>query len=328
MLLLNASEVRRVFPMKDAIESDKTSFLLHSQKQTEVPVRISFKVNESSTSQFMPAYVKSYVNRVGIKVVSTFPQNAAKNIPVVTAQVLLLDPETGEVCAMMNGTEVTKIRTGAISGAATDILARSDSRVAALFGTGGQARSQLEALLTVRKIEEVRIYDVMQERISNFISSEAATAERFGVKLKAAASPDEAIDEADVITTVTISKTPVFDGKRVKPGAHVNGVGSYTPDARELDFSLIDKARVFVDNKEAVFAEAGDFLIPIKEGLYSVDRVAGELGEVLDGKLDGRQSPDQITVMKTVGYAVLDVVAAWNIYNMAVKLGIGNKINL
>lgn len=214
MLLLNASEVRKVFPMKDAIESDKTSFLLHSQKQTEVPVRISFKVNESSTSQFMPAYVKSYVNRVGIKVVSTFPQNAAKNIPVVTAQVLLLDPETGEVCAMMNGTEVTRIRTGAISGAATDILARSDSRVAALFGTGGQARSQLEALLTVRKIEEVRIYDVMQERISNFISSEAATAERFGVKLKAAASPDEAIDEADVITTVTISKTPVFDGKR------------------------------------------------------------------------------------------------------------------
>lgn len=328
MLLLNASEVRKVFPMKDAIESDKTSFLLHSQKQTEVPVRISFKVNESSTSQFMPAYVKSYVNRVGIKVVSTFPQNAAKNIPVVTAQVLLLDPETGEVCAMMNGTEVTKIRTGAISGAATDILARSDSRVAALFGTGGQARSQLEALLTVRKIEEVRIYDVMQERISNFISSEAATAERFGVKLKAAASPDEAIDEADVITTVTISKTPVFDGKRVKPGAHVNGVGSYTPDARELDFSLIDKARVFVDNKEAVFAEAGDFLIPIKEGLYSVDRVAGELGEVLDGKLDGRQSPDQITMMKTVGYAVLDVVAAWTIYNRAIELGIGSNIDL
>jgi ornithine cyclodeaminase len=314
--------------MKDAIESDKTSFLLHSQKQTEVPVRISFKVNESSTSQFMPAYVKSYVNRVGIKVVSTFPQNAAKNIPVVTAQVLLLDPETGEVCAMMNGTEVTRIRTGAISGAATDILARSDSRVAALFGTGGQARSQLEALLTVRKIEEVRIYDVMQERISNFISSEAATAERFGVKLKAAASPDEAIDEADVITTVTISKTPVFDGKRVKPGAHVNGVGSYTPDARELDFSLIDKARVFVDNKEAVFAEAGDFLIPIKEGLYSVDRVAGELGEVLDGKLDGRQSSDQITVMKTVGYAVLDVVAAWTIYNRAIELGIGSNIDL
>jgi ornithine cyclodeaminase len=276
----------------------------------------------------MPAYVKSYVNRVGIKVVSTFPQNAAKNIPVVTAQVLLLDPETGEVCAMMNGTEVTRIRTGAISGAATDILARSDSRVAALFGTGGQARSQLEALLTVRKIEEVRIYDVMQERISNFISSEAATAERFGVKLKAAASPDEAIDEADVITTVTISKTPVFDGKRVKPGAHVNGVGSYTPDARELDFSLIDKARVFVDNKEAVFAEAGDFLIPIKEGLYSVDRVAGELGEVLDGKLDGRQSSDQITVMKTVGYAVLDVVAAWTIYNRAIELGIGSNIDL
>jgi len=328
VLLLNAEDVRRVFSMKDAIESDKTAFLLHSQKQTEVPVRISFKVDEGSTSQFMPAYVKSYVNRVGIKVVSTFPINASKGMPVVTAQVLLLDPETGEVCAMMNGTEVTRIRTGAISGAATDILARDDSRVAALFGTGGQARSQLEALLTVRKIEEVRVYDVFEERIKKFISLESETAEQFGVKLKAASSPEEAIDDADVITTVTISKTPVFDGNKVKQGAHVNGVGSYTPDARELDFSLIGRARVFVDNREAVFAEAGDFIIPINEGKYSFDRVAGELGEVLDGKLEGRQSQSQITVMKTVGYAVLDVVAAWNIYNKAVKLGIGNKINL
>ena len=329
MLILNAQEVKTVFPMKDAIESDKTAFLLHSQGKTEVPVRISFPVNESSTSQFMPAYVKSHVNRVGIKVVSTFPDNASKNIPVVTAQVLLLDPETGEVCAMMNGTEVTKIRTGAISGAAIDILARKDCEKGALFGTGGQAQSQLEAMLTARSsLKEVKIFDLLEDRIAKFISATGDMAEKFGVKIIGAKSSDDAIDEADIITTVTVSKTPVFDGTRVKDGAHVNGVGSYTPGARELDFALIDRARVFVDNKEAVFAEAGDFLIPIKEGKYSFDRVAGELGSVLDGKLEGRQSDSQITVMKTVGYAVLDVVAAWTIYNRAIELGIGNNINI
>jgi len=276
----------------------------------------------------MPAYVKSYVNRIGIKIVSTFLDNINKNTPVVTAQVLLLDHETGEVCAMIDGTEVTRIRTGAISGAATDILARNNSKVAALFGTGGQAHRQLEAMLMVRNIEEVRIYDVSKERIKSFVTREMDTAERFGVKLVATSSPEEATDEADVITTVTTSESPVFDGKRIKYGAHVNGVGSYTPNKRELDLSLIRRARVFVDNKESVFAEAGDFIIPINEGKYSFDCIAGELGEVLDGKIDGRQNPNQITVMKTVGYAVLDVVAAWNIYNNAIRAGIGREIKI
>lgn len=326
MLLLDSEDVRRLFPMKEAIESNKAAFLLHSQKQTELPVRISFKVDDDSTSQFMPAFVKDYVNRVGIKIVSTFPENARRGKPVVTAQVLLLDNETGEVCAMMNGTEVTRIRTGAISGAATSILARPKVEVGSLFGTGGQAKSQLEAMLTARNFAEVRVFDIVEERIGRFIDSVAGMAEFFGVALKAAASPDEAIDEADVVTTVTISSTPVFDGSRVKAGAHVNGVGSYTPNARELDLALLERSRVFVDNREAVFAEAGDFIIPVREGRYSFDRVAGELGEVLDGKIAGRESEEQVTVMKTVGYAVLDVVAAWNIYNKAVELGIGKQI--
>ena len=328
MIVLDAGQVRELFPMKDAIRSNKDAFLLHSKGETEVPVRISFGVKENSTSQFMPAYVKGYVNRVGIKVVSTFPENAAKGEPVVTAQVLLLDPEDGKVVAMMNGTEVTRIRTGAISGAATDILARADAKIGALFGTGGQAAGQLEAMLTVRKFEEVRVYDVLEDRIPAFIERMGEMADRFGVRLAAAKSSDDAIDGADVITTATVSKTPTFKGARVRDGAHVNGVGSYTPHARELDFDLIDRGRVFVDNREAVFAEAGDLIIPVREGRYSFDRVAGELGEVLAEKIPGRTSPEQVTVMKTVGYAVLDVVAAWNIYNRAVERGVGMKIDV
>jgi ornithine cyclodeaminase len=274
----------------------------------------------------MPAFVKGDINRVGIKIVSTFMENPLRGLPVVTAQVLLLDPETGEVCAMMDGTEVTKIRTGAISGAATDILARTDAEVGALFGTGAQARSQLEAMLTARKLREVRVFDKNPDWIRSFIDRVAPMAESFGAKLAEASSSDAAIDQADVITTVTTSKTPVFDGRRVRPGAHVNGVGSYTPNARELDLELLKRSRVYVDNREAVLAEAGDFLIPIASGDYSSGRIAGELGEVLDGKVQGRTGPEDITVMKTVGYAVLDVVAAYRIFTKALEQGKGREL--
>ncbi len=328
MLVLGAQDIREIFPMKDAIEADKKAFLLHSRGETEVPVRISFSVRNDDKSQFMPAFVKGDVNRVGIKIVSTFMDNPGRGLPVVTAQVLLLCPETGMVCAMMDGTEVTKIRTGAISGAATDILAREDAKVGALFGTGAQAASQLEAMLTARKLEEVRVFDKNPEWIRGFIDRCAPLAESFGTRLVEAVSPKGAVDQADVITAVTTSKTPVFDGRDVKEGAHVNGVGSYTPQARELDFELIDRSRVYVDNREAVLAEAGDFLIPMGEGKYSAERIMGELGEVLDGKIAGRMGPRDITVMKTVGYAVLDVVAAYRIYSRAMQLGRGRELDI
>jgi ornithine cyclodeaminase len=327
MLILNAEEIRSVFPMKEAIEADKQAFLLHSRGQTEVPVRISFSVQKDDKSQFMPAFVKGDIHRVGIKIVSTFMENPSRGLPVVTAQVLLLDPETGMVCAMMDGTEVTKIRTGAISGAATDILARADAEVGALFGTGAQARSQLEAMLTARRLREVRVFDKNPEWIRAFIERCAPLAESFGTKLVAASSTDAAIDQADVITSVTTSKTPVFDGKRVREGAHVNGVGSYTPNARELDLEILKRSRVYVDNREAVLAEAGDFLIPIASGDYSSGQIIGELGEVIDGKVQGRLTPKDITVMKTVGFAVLDVVAAYRIYTKALEQGKGRELS-
>lgn len=327
MLILNAEEIRSVFPMKEAIEADKQAFLLHSRGQTEVPVRISFSVQKDDKSQFMPAFVKGDIHRVGIKIVSTFMENPSRGLPVVTAQVLLLDPETGMVCAMMDGTEVTKIRTGAISGAATDILARADAEVGALFGTGAQARSQLEAMLTARRLREVRVFDKNPEWIRAFIERCAPLAESFGTKLAAASSTDAAIDQADVITSVTTSKTPVFDGKRVREGAHVNGVGSYTPNARELDLEILKRSRVYVDNREAVLAEAGDFLIPIASGDYSSGQIIGELGEVIDGKVQGRLTPKDITVMKTVGFAVLDVVAAYRIYTKALEQAKGRELS-
>ncbi|MCL2684050.1 MAG: ornithine cyclodeaminase family protein, partial [Synergistaceae bacterium] len=319
MLLINAKEVRELFPMKEAIEADKQAFLLHSAGEAEAPVRIGFDVEGRGSVLVMTAYVKGDVKRVGVKLVSVFQGNLERGLTSVPAQVLIFDSETGFVRAMISGAEMTKIRTGAISGAATDILARRDSSVFALFGTGGQATSQLEAILCVRAIKEVRVFDISTERIELFIEANCALAEQYGAKLVAAKSSGEAIFGADVITAVTTSRTPVFDGASVGRGTHVNGVGSFLPTSRELDEHLLNRARVFIDNREAVMAEAGDFLIPAASGDYDTGRIAGEIGDVLAGKLAGRSSDDEITVLKTVGFAVLDVVAAHRIYENAVK---------
>ena len=327
MLLINAKEVRELLPMKEAIEADKQAFLLHSAGETEVPVRIGFDVGHGSVL-VMPAYVKSDVMRVGVKLVSVFPGNLERGLTSVPAQVLIFNSETGFVQAMMSGAEVTRIRTGAISGAATDILARRDAAIFALFGTGGQAASQLEAVLCVRAIKEVRVFDMLPDRIPPFIEANRPLAERYGAKLIASKSPSEAIDGADVITAVTTSETPVFDGALVGNGTHVNGVGSFLPASRELDEHLLNRARVFVDNREAVMAEAGDFLIPAASGSYDTGKIAGEIGDVLAGKLTGRSSDDEITVLKTVGYAVLDVVSAHRIYENAISRGMGTEVEM
>jgi ornithine cyclodeaminase len=328
MLLINAGQARELLTMKEAIEADKQAFLLHSAGDTEVPVRIGFELPGRGSALVMPAYVKGDTDLVGVKIISVFPGNPAKGLPAVPAQILLIDSETGAVCAMINGTEVTRIRTGAISGAATDALARKNSSVAALFGTGGQAAAQLEAILCVRPIMEVRVFDLVYERTAAFIEANRAIAERYGASLSAAKSSEEAVDGADIITTVTTSNVPVFNGALVKKGTHVNGVGSFLPSSRELDEKLLNRARVFVDNREAVLAEAGDFLIPAAAGNYDLNAIAGEIGDVLAGKIAGRTSGDEITVLKTVGYAVLDVAAAGVIYRNAVSRGIGAEIDI
>jgi ornithine cyclodeaminase len=328
MLLINAGQARELLPMKEAIEADKHAFLLHSAGETEVPVRTGFELPGRGSALVMPAYVKGDIDTVGVKIISVFPGNPARGLPAVPAQILLIDSATGAVRAMINGTEVTRIRTGAISGAATDVLARKNSSVAAIFGAGGQAAAQIEAILCVRPIREVRVFDPVHERAVSFIESNSELAKRYGAELAAAKSSDEAVDGADVITTVTTSNTPVFDGSLVKKGAHVNGVGSFLPSSRELDEKLLNRAKVFVDNSEAVLAEAGDFLIPAAAGAYDLNAIAGEIGGVLAGKLKGRASDDEVTVLKTVGYAVLDVVAADRIYRSAVLKGIGTEIDI
>ncbi|MBQ9881929.1 MAG: ornithine cyclodeaminase family protein [Synergistes sp.] len=326
MLYIDETDIRKIFTMRDAIESDREAFILQSQGFADAPVRTNFNVEGRGITSLMPGYVSKFP-RVGIKIVSTYPQNAAKGLPAVPATVLLCDADTGELCAVLDGTELTRMRTGAVSGLATELLSNENAETGALFGTGGQAFTQLEAMLTVRSLKEVRVFDKERSRLDAFMERSAPLAEKFGVAVKAAASSDEAIDNADVITTVTTSALPTFDGRKVKKGAHINAVGVFTPDKRELDEYIVTHAdRIFIDNREAVMSEAGDFLIPISEGRFSEERINGELGDLLLGRCCGRKDPAEITLMKTVGFATLDIVIAHKVYEKAAALGCGRKI--
>lgn len=326
MLLLNAQEIREVFTMEDAIRSNEEAFVLQSKNMTEVPVRINFEVKGSGITSYMPALIKD-IPVTGIKIVSTYPDNFAKGMPAVTATTLLADPETGAVNAILDGTELTRLRTGAVSGLATKLLANEDTEKAALFGTGGQAMSQLEALLTVRKISEVGIYDSDPERIRSFIERTSLLAEKFGTKLTAAASSEDAISGADIITTVTTSVEPVFEGRKLKKGVHINAVGTFLPHKRELDeYTVTHADKIYIDNMEAVMSEAGEFLIPMSEGRFDVASITGELGDLILGNIPGRTDKDEMTIMKTVGFATLDVVIAYNVFKKAAAAGAGRTV--
>lgn len=326
MLFLNAEDIRKIFTVRDAIESNREAFVLQAQGHVALPVRTNFAIREGDISSFMPACATSYP-LAGIKIVSTYASNATKNLPAVNATVLLLDPETGATDALLDGTELTRLRTGAVSGLATELLANADAQVGALFGTGGQAAMQAEAMLAVRPLREIRVFDVDPARAADFIRRTAPLAERCGARFIAASSPAAAVDGADVITTVTTSARPVFDGSLAKPGAHINAVGAFQPHKRELDGTLVTRAdRIFIDNWEACMAEAGDLLIPMREGGLAREDIAGELGELILGRVPGRTDNAQITLMKTVGFGTLDIVAAHRALRKAVEAGVGTLL--
>jgi len=310
--------------MRDAIDANKNAFIRQSRNECISPLRTKFDIElGKGESLFMPAHIKG-LNATGIKIVSVFPENGKIGKPVVPATMVLLDDQTGEVIAIIDGTELTRIRTGAISGAATEVLANKDASIGALFGTGGQASSQLEAMLEARSLKEVRIFDIDPDRISTFIKEQERMASAKGARLIHSKSAQQTVEGADVITTVTTSKTPVFSESMVKQGAHINGIGAFTPQMAELDPQLLLRAdKIFIDNQEAVLSEAGDFIQPMKSGLFSMEKVSGELGEVLEGTLKGRESETDITVFKSVGFAALDVVAAYEIVSKAKEQGIG-----
>jgi ornithine cyclodeaminase len=310
--------------MLDAIDAMASAFGQLSSGRAVIPLRTHVDA-ELGVSLFMPGYLRD-TRVLGGKIVSVFAGNAALGLPVVTAAVLLLDSSTGLPRALLDGTTLTALRTGAASGLATRLLARPDASVLAVFGAGVQARTQIEAVRAVRDIREIRI--VSRTRRSAELLADELRSERDAPAVVVGEDPARAVAGADVLVAATSSPTPVFPGDRVEPGAHVNGVGSYTPEMQEVDEGVVARARVVVDTRDGALAEAGDLIIPLRKGLVREEDLGTELGEVVLGVRPGRTHADEITFFKSVGNAAQDLAVAAVALEAAVRRGAGTQVEL
>jgi len=320
MRILSAADVRASVDMPAAIEAMREAFGALAGGGAVAPLRVALETPHG-VSLFMPAHIAAGA-RSGAKVVSVNPGNRALGIPVIHAVVLVIDPVTGRPTALMDGTWLTALRTGAVGGLAADLMSRPDSRSIGLFGAGVQARTQLEAVRCVRAIERVRIFS------PSGTSADLLAKELDGIDAESVSTPAEALAGADIVIAASSSTTPVFDGRLVEPGTHVTGVGSFTLDMREVDSALIMRARVIVDQREAIMEEAGDIVGPIRDGLVDESVIAAEIGDVVLGRSAGRTSRDEITFFKSVGNAVQDVAVAALVVAHASAAGLGTVVEL
>jgi alanine dehydrogenase len=325
--VLSKQDVQQAVPMREAIEIVKGAFAQLSAGKAVVPLRTQLPVERhDGVTLFMPAYL-SESDDLGVKIVSVFPGNLEMGLPTIFALVIVVEASTGRPVAVMDGTYLTALRTGAASGAATDLLAIKDARVAAVFGAGAQGRTQLLAVCEVRDIERAWVYDINSQAAERY-AQEMAGRGRVPDDLRVASSAAEAAREADVICTATTSKTPVFADGDLKPGVHINAVGSFTPEMQEVPEQTVARARLVVGSREACLAETGDLIIPIRKGLITEDDIYAELGEIAAGIKPGRESAEEITFFKSVGNAVQDVSVACAVLARTETLGLGIEVEL
>ncbi len=311
--------------MRNAIAAMRSAMASLSAGECIVPERAHIDVPEhAGVALFMPSCMPCE-KRMAVKVITLFDRNPERGLPRIQAVLLLFDASNGAPLAMMDGATLTAIRTGAGSGLATDLLARSDARTAAVFGSGPQARTQLEAVCCVRPILSARVFDPNGEAAASFARE---MADRLAIPVAVSEGPREALDCADVVCTATISHTPVFDDADLLPGTHINAIGSYKPHVQEIPSATVSRARVVVDFRAGALTEPGDLLIPIAQGLFAPERIHAELGELVLGRKTGRLNEEEVTLYKSVGVAVQDLAAATSAVEEARRLGLGTEVSL
>lgn len=316
--LLRANDLALACPMTDAIDAVAAGFVALSAGQATAPVRLSVPINQEGVGLTMPASLTG-ASCYSVKVVSVAPKNRSLGRTLVTATVLLIDASSGDLLALIDGTALTALRTGAAGGVAARALSRPDAARVALFGAGAQARTQLLALAAVRPLREVRVVAREPAHAAAFGDWAAGQASLRDVALSPA-SADGALAGADIVVTATTSRTPVFAGTSLGDGVHVTAVGSFTPQMRELDEATLRGAWIVVDQRAAALAEAGEL-----RGMRPEDVV--ELGEVLAGTVPGRTTEGERTIFKSVGNAVQDLVVASRAFERARANGIGEEID-
>lgn len=323
-LLLTRQDVEKLLPMSEAMDAVEEAFRQHALGNVVMPLRTTIRVH-GGVNLGMPAYIGGDMDALGLKVVSVYGSNPAQGLPAVIATVLLNDPRTGALLAIVDGTWLTAMRTGAVSGVATKYLARPDAAVALIYGAGVQARTQLMAVAEARPLDRAYVYDVNREAAQAYAERMGA---QLGIEVVPAEDPKQAMAEADIVVAATSAHEPIFPAAWLHPGMHINGVGSHAPGHRELDSETVQRSLFVADNREACLAEAGDLIIPMKEGLFDKTHIVCELGQVIAGQVPGRTSAEQITLFKSVGLALQDVSAAARVYALAREKGVGQEIPL
>jgi ornithine cyclodeaminase/alanine dehydrogenase-like protein (mu-crystallin family) len=328
MLILTREDVRRAAAMPEIMDAVAGAFAQLSSGQAVVPLRPHIAIPErEATALVMPAYLRGD-EKLGVKLLTLFPHNPAHGLPAIAAFVALFDTANGQSLALMDGGLLTALRTGAASGVATRLMARQDVRTLALFGAGGQALAQVWAVCVARSVERVWLVNRTRERAERLAAELRAFGAPIPTDVRIAGSAREALSEADVICCATGSATPLFGDGDLRAGTHINGVGSYRANMREVPGATAARARVVVDQRAAAWTEAGDLVLARDEGLIDEEHVAGELGEVVLGQIAGRENDEQITFFKSVGSAAQDVAAAHVILARAYDLGLGTEIDL
>jgi alanine dehydrogenase len=322
-VVLSEADVRAVLPMPDLIETMETALKTFSAGQAVQPVRTVLQIGPANAFfGVMPAYQPAPA-ALGAKLVTVFHENHARGLPSHLATIILLDPETGALAAVMDGRYITEARTAAVSAVSVRHMARSDAARLALLGSGVQARSHLEAIAVVRRLKEVRVWSPTAANRERFAREHAADVDG---ELRAVSSARDAVENADVIVLATSASTPIVERAWIADGAHICAVGACRPDMREMDGALVAAGRLVVDSRAGARAEAGDIVLAVREGRIAENHIAGELGEVVAGRIAGRETASQITIFKSLGMAVEDVAAAELTWRRAAERGLGRAV--
>jgi ornithine cyclodeaminase len=323
--ILSQKIVEELLTMRDCIGLMEQVLMSLARGEAILPLRpVLWLPDKTGALALMPSYLMNPAS-LGVKVISVFPGNTTTEYDSHQGVILLFEPVYGKLLAIVDASSVTGIRTAAASGAATKILAREDAGDLAILGSGVQAATHLEAMLVSRKIRSVRAWSPNKDHLNQFVQQQS---KRHGIEIKAVNNAEEAVRNADLICTATASKEPVVHSDWVSPGAHINAVGACVPTARELDTATIVRSRFFVDRIESAMNEAGDFLIPKQEGAISDGHIQGEIGATLLGKIKGRNSPQDITIYKSLGIAVEDLASANFLYNRACEKNAGESLEI
>jgi alanine dehydrogenase len=326
VLILSRQDIESILDMKDTMRAVEEAFKQYALGTIEMPLRTTIRPKDfGGTFLVMPAFIGG-MRALGLKVVTVYPKNPERfGLPTILATIMLNDPETGAPLAVMDGAYVTAMRTGAVSGVATKYLARRDANVAGIFGAGVQARTQLWAIAEARQLTRAKVFDIDSKRADQFCKE---MSEKLGIEVVRSGSAEDTIKGSHIIATATTSKTPIFEGRWLEPGMHVNGIGSHSPDARELDTETIRRCKIVVDQREAASKEAGDLMTPVAEGAITWESIHAELGEIVTGRKPARTSESEITLFKSVGLALQDISTAQMVYQLAKERHVGKNIDI